>query len=64
MGECAAFTASVIVANLPFTAKWIDPTTINPYRKGAGVESEKMKRVRAAITAIHLRVLADEGRAS
>lgn len=58
----AAFVVSGIVAHIPLSGKYYDPQSINPYRKNA-VESEKMKRVRAAITAIHLRVLADEGRA-
>jgi hypothetical protein len=62
MGECAAFTASVIVANLPITAKWLDPTKINPYRAPAP-ESEKMRRVKEAISRIAWRVLTDEMRA-
>lgn len=62
MGECAALTASVITAHIPFTGKFYDPRAINPYRK-VGPESEKMKRVRARIAQLQLHILADELRA-
>lgn len=62
-GLLAAFTASVVVAHIPLTGKFIDPRALNPYR-APDPPNSKLARVKAAMTAIHLRVLADDNRPS
>jgi len=48
LGELAAWHASAIIAHLPFTARALDPATINPYRRRsaalARVEAWQAKR--------------------
>lgn len=36
LGELAAWHASAIIAHLPFTARSLDPGSINPYRPQSG----------------------------
>lgn len=59
-GEGLAWHACMLIAAMPFVGKVLSPQAVNPYRGEAG-ESDKLARVRAAMTAIHLRVMSEGG---